>query len=107
MLAGESCAQFMVRELEGSRRTLLGIRWAIVLILPALLMIWWGGYRAMQASGLPLLNPSSWRHYLLTSLWGIVLSLAVLLAGWVGLGFEAKKRMRQADELRHAIGIRK
>jgi len=103
---GESCAQFMVRELEGSRRTLLALQWGMVLVLPSLLMFWWGAYRAMQASSLPVLDPLSWRHYLMTGLWIIVGSLLVLLAGWVGLGLEARKRARQAEELRRAIGMR-
>jgi hypothetical protein len=103
---GESCAQFMVRELEGSRRTLLALQWGMVLVLPSLSMFWWGGYRAMQASGLRLLDPSAWRHSLLTILWSIVGSLLVLLASWAGLGLEARKRARQAEELRRAIGMR-
>jgi hypothetical protein len=103
---GESCAQFMVRELEGSRRTLLALQWGMVLVLPSLLMFWWGGYRTMQARGLRLLDPSAWRHSLLTLLWSIVACLLVLLASWAGLGLEAKKRARQAEELRRAIGMR-
>jgi hypothetical protein len=104
--AGESCAQFMVRELEGSRRTLLALQWGIVLVLPSLLMFWWGGYRTMQASGLRLFDPSAWRHSLLTLLWSVVASMLVLLAGWAGLGLEARKRARQAEELRRVIGMR-
>lgn len=103
--AGESCAQFMVRELEGSRRTLLALQWGIVLVLPSLLMFWWGGYRTMQARGLRLLDPVAWRHSLLTLLWSIVVCLLVLLAAWAGLGLEARKRARQAEELRRAIGM--
>ena len=102
---GESCAQFMVRELEGSRRTLLALQWGMVLVLPSLLMFWWGGYRTLQASGLRLLDPLAWRHSVLTLLWSIVACLLVLLASWVGLGLEARKRARQAEELRRAIGM--
>jgi hypothetical protein len=36
---GESCAQFMVRELEGGRRTLLAMRWGFLLVMPSLLML--------------------------------------------------------------------
>lgn len=104
--AGESCAQFMVRELEGSRRTLLALRWGMILVAPSLLMFWWGAYRTMEAGGVRLLNPSAWRHSLLTLLWSLVASLLVLLASWVGLGLEARKRARQAEELRRAIGMR-
>ena len=104
--AGESCAQFMVRELEGSRRTLLALQWGMVLVLPSLSMLWWGAYHAMEASGLRLLDPSAWRHSLLMILWSIVGSLLVLLASWAGLGLEARKRARQAEELRRAIGMR-
>ena len=103
--AGESCAQFMVRELEGSRLTLLGIRWGIVLVLPSVLLFWWGGYGAIRANALHL-EPASWRYFFLTSPWRIVVVLLALLAGWAGLGLEAKKRGRQADELRRAIGVR-
>ena len=106
MQAGESCAQFMVRELEGSRRTLLALQWGMVLVLPSLSMFWWGAYRAMETRGLRLLDPSAWRHSLLTILWSIVGSLLVLLASWAGLGLEARKRARQAEELRRAIGMR-
>lgn len=105
MQTGESCAQFMVRELEGSRRTLLALQWGMVLVLPALSMFWWHGYRTVQASRLRLLDPLAWRHSLLTLLWSIVGCLLVLLAGWAGLGLEAKKRARQAEELRRAIGM--
>jgi hypothetical protein len=104
--AGESCAQFMVRELEGSRRTVLALRRGMVLVLPPLLMFWWGAYRTMQASGLPVVNPSAWRHSLLTILWSMVMSLLCLSAAWVFLGREAGKRVRQAEELRGAIGMR-
>jgi hypothetical protein len=99
--AGESCAQFMVREFEGSRRTLLGIRQGIVLVLPALLLFGWGGHDALLRSAQHL-DPASWRYHLMTSPWRIVPVLLVLLAGWVGLGVEAKKRARQAEELRQA-----
>jgi hypothetical protein len=102
---GETCAQFMVRELEGSRRTLLALRWGMVLVVPALSMFWWGAYRTMQESGLRLLNPAAWRHSLLTLLWSLVACLLVLLASWVALGLEARKRTRQAEELRRAIGM--
>ena len=101
--AGESCAQFMVRELEGSRRTLLAIRWGIVLVVPSVLMSWWGDYGAIRANALHL-DPASWRYHVLTSPWRIVAVLLVLLACWAGLGLEAKKRARQAEELRRAIG---
>ena len=76
------------------------------MVLPSLLMFWWGGYRTMQARGLRLLHPLAWRHSLLTLLWSIVACLLVLLASWAGLGLEAKKRARQAEELRRAIGMR-
>lgn len=105
MQAGESCAQFMVRELEGSRRTMLALQWGFVLVLPSLLMWWWGAYRTMQASGLPLLDPSRWRHSLLAILGSIVWCLLVLLGAWLFLGREARKRARQAEELRRAIGM--
>jgi hypothetical protein len=103
---GESCAQFMVRELEGSRRTLLALQRGMVLVLPSLLMFWWGAYRTMQARGLPLLDPSAWRRSLLTLLWSMIVSLLFLFAAWVVLGLEARKRVRQAEELRGAIGMR-
>ena len=103
--AGESCAQFMVRELEGSRRTLRAIRWGIVLVLPSVLLFWWGGDGAIRANA-PHLDPASWGYYFLTSPWRIVAPLFALMAGWAGLGLEAKKRARQAEELRRAIGVR-
>ena len=102
--SGESCAQFMVRELEGSRRTLLAIRWGIVFLLPSLFLFWWGGDAEIRANALHL-DPASWRYYFLTSPWRIVVVLLSLLVGWVGLGLEARKRALQADELRRAIGI--
>jgi hypothetical protein len=103
--AGESCAQFMVRELDGSRRTLLGIRWVIILAVPSVLMSWWGGYGTIPASALHL-DPSSWPYHFLTSPWRIVAVLLVLFAGWAGLGLEVRKRARHAEELRRAIGAR-
>lgn len=103
MQEGESCARFMVRELEGSRRTLLALRWGMVLILPALLMFWWGAYSKLQAIGLRFVDPLAWRHSLMTLVWTIVGCLLVLFGSWVGLGLEAKKRAREADELRGAI----
>lgn len=101
---GESCAQFMIREVEGSRRSLLAGQWGAVLILPSLLMSWWGVYGAIQANGLQL-DPASWRYHLLTSPWRIVAVAVALLAFWVVLGREARKRARQAEELRRAIGV--
>lgn len=102
---GESCAQFMVRELEGSRRTLLALRWGILLVLPSMFMSWWGGYGTIRANALHL-DPSSLRYSFLTSPWRFVASLLVLLAIWTALGLEARKRARQAEELRRAIGAR-
>lgn len=63
--AGESCAQFMVRELEGSRRTLRAIQWAIVLVLPSVLLSWLGGYGAIRANAL-YFDQASWRYYFVT-----------------------------------------
>ena len=100
--AGESCAQFMVRELEGSRRTLLALRWGILLVLPWMAMLWWGANGVIRAA--LHLDPTSWRYYFPTSPWPFIALLPVLLACWAGLGLEAKKRARQADELRRAIG---
>jgi hypothetical protein len=105
MQAGESCAQFMVRELEGSRRTLSALQRGTVLVLPSLLMWWWGAWRTIEASGVHLINPSAWRHSLRTILGSIVWCLLVLFIAWVVLGREAKKRARQAKELRSAIGM--
>jgi len=100
--AGESCAHFMVREFEGSRRTLLAIRWGIVLLVPWALMSWWGLDVGIRANA-PHLDPA-WRDQLLTSTWRtFVVALLVLLVCWAGLGWEAKKRARQAEELRRAI----
>lgn len=103
--AGESCAQFMVRELEGSRRTLLEIQWGIVLLLPALLLLWWGDYGAFRANALHL-DSSSWRYHFLTSPWRFPAFLLLLLVSWAVMGLEARKRTRQADDLRRAIGER-
>jgi len=100
--AGESCAQFMVRELEGSRRTLLALRWGIVLVLPWMAMLWWGA-NGVTRTALHL-EPTSLRYYCPTSPWPFVAILLVLLTCWTGLGLAAKKRARQADELRRAIG---
>ena len=100
--AGESCAHFMVREYEGSRRTLLAIRWGIVLLVPWDLMSWWGSYVGIRTNALRL-DPA-WRDHLLTSTWHtFVAILLVLSVCWAGLGWEAKKRARQAEELRRAI----
>ena len=83
---GESCAQFMVRELDGSRRTALAIQRGFVLAIPSALMAWWGASDA------------------LTSPWRMVAILLVLLACSAGLGKEARKKAREAEELRRAIG---
>lgn len=80
---GESCAQFMVRELEGSRQTQLALRWGILLALPSVLMMRLSG-PAKPLSGLA----------------GILL---VFVAVWMWLGVDATKRARQAEELRNSI----
>lgn len=83
---GEPCAQYMVREFDGSRRTALAAQRGFFLAIPPALMAWWGRP-----------NP-------LTSIWGIVAVLLVLLACAVGLGNEARKKALEAEELRRAIG---
>ena len=103
--AGESCAQFLIRELEGSRRTLLSIQWGIVLFLPTVLLFWKGDDGALRASSLHL-DPSSWRYYLLTNPWLFPSVLLLLLGTWAAMSLEARKRTRQAEELRGAIGER-
>jgi hypothetical protein len=104
MQTGESCAQFMIRELEGSRRTLLSIRWGILLVLPSLLMFWWGSWEATRANALHL-DPAIWQHAFVTILRYFVAAILILLAGWIGLGLEAKKRARQAEEMRRTISM--
>jgi hypothetical protein len=64
--AGESCAQFMVQELEGSRRTLLGIQWGIVLLLPTLLLFWYGDEGALRAWSLRWESRSRCHFFFLT-----------------------------------------
>ena len=103
--AGESCAQFMLRELEGSRRTLISIQWGIALLLPTVLLLWRGDDGAVRANAMHL-DPSSWRYQFLTSPWSFPAVLLLLLAIWAGMGLEARKRTRQAEELRGAIGER-
>lgn len=101
--AGESCAQFMVRELEGSRRTLLEIQWGIALLLPTVLLFWWGDDGALRASALHL-DPSSWRYHVLTNPWRFPAVLFLQAAMWAAMGLEARKRTLQAKDLRRAIG---
>ena len=86
MQVGESCAQYMVREFDGSRRTALAIQRGFVLAMPSVLMAWLGSSDA------------------LTSTWHTVLALLVLLACAAGLGKEARKKAREAEELRRGIG---
>lgn len=84
--AGESCAQYMVRELEGSRGTALAVQRGFLLTMPSALMAWWG------SSDAP------------TSIWRIGAALLILLAGAAGLGNEARKKAREAEEFRRAMG---
>jgi hypothetical protein len=95
----------MVRELEGSRRTLLAIRWGIVLVLPSLLLFRLGAYGAIRTNALHL-DPTSWQYYVVTSPWSTVVVLLLLAAGWVGLGLEARKRACEAEDVRRATGLR-
>ena len=104
MEMGESCAQFMVRELEGGRRTALAARWGIVAALPAILMIWWGSWGGIRTNAAQL-GPVLWRHSLVTNLERLGLWLVLLLAAWVGLGREARKKSRQAEEFRRDTGV--
>lgn len=76
----------MVRELDGSRRKALAIQRGFVLAIPSAFMAWWGASDA------------------LTSPWRIVAILLVLLACSAGLSYEARKKAREAEKLRRAIG---
>lgn len=83
--AGESCAQFMLRELEGSRQTALAFQRGFVLVMPAALMAGIG--RAEGESGI----------------WRTIAVLLVLSLCAAGLGDSASKKARQAEELRRAM----
>jgi hypothetical protein len=99
---GESYGHFMIREFEGGRRTLLAMRWGLVLLVPSLLMLTWGGTAAIRAHNLPI-DEELHRDLLLTNLWPFVPIPLVLLAAWVFLGREAGKKADQAEQLRRAI----
>jgi hypothetical protein len=104
--ASEPCASFLQREYDGSRNTLLQVRRAILLVLPALAASWWGGYQAARAKTFHL-DPSSWRFHFLNSHWLYVLYAAVLLVlllGWLVLGKAAEKASRELETLRRGTG---
>jgi hypothetical protein len=99
MYPAEPCVQFLLRELEGKRQGFLWIRWLVVLLFPAVLLLWWGGGPVLRAKALGVQSPS-----VLQLLKGPVLPVIMgllLVFIWFAFSRQARKVGQEIEKLRH------
>ena len=102
--ASEPCAQFLVRQHESRQRGYLRIRSRVFLLIPGILVSWWGGagLAAAKARGL---DPSSWLYHLLAGPWLFVLFVVAVVLVWFAFGKAAEKAAQDRQEVHRAIGL--
>jgi hypothetical protein len=93
----EPCLDFLRREFEAKRRGLLWVRGCVLLLIPAVLVSWWGGGPALRAKTLGIQSP-----WLLSLLRGpaplIVLALVIAFL-WFAFSSQARKIEREINKL--------
>jgi hypothetical protein len=100
--SGDSCAGFLLRSLKMKRDGYLAIRRIVLLIIPALLVSWWGRGGALRARAIGL-DPSSAYYRYLTSIWPIIATIVLLLLVWAAFSKAAKKASAEFETLRQRV----
>ena len=93
----DTCVNFLRKELQKKRETLLEFRWIWWLLLPGLFAAWWGGGPVAISKWLGISRP--WLTSYQESpapLVGFVVLVAVM---WFGSGREARGIQREIEEL--------
>lgn len=99
MSATESCASFLQREFDGKRSGLLEIRRYMFLLIPPILVSWWGRGPAIRLRALGV-DPSSRIYGLVSGPWLFIITGLLLALVWLAFGLAAKKATYELDELR-------
>ena len=100
--ASESCASFLRRSFEDKRVGFLGIRRYLFLLIPPILVSWWGGGGlALRLSRLRAMgvDPSSRLYEFASGPWPFVITGVLLVLIWLAFGEAAKKASRELEEL--------
>lgn len=94
----ETCLAFLVRSLEGKRRTMRELQWTVLVVVPAMLASWWGGGPELRARAMGL-DPSSplYRYY--TGGWPFVVTALTLAFVSFAFADGAKKAARKIEGL--------
>jgi hypothetical protein len=101
MSAAEPCAHFLLRQFEGKRQWARDMRWAVLLLAPALLFGWWGNGLLLRAKGLGI--HAQWLLNLLTGSPLLIAMAAVLALLWVLFALEAQRLDREIKKLGHVL----
>ena len=96
----EACVDFLRRGFEAQRRALLWVRWVVVLLMPAILALWWGRGPVLGAQAWGVRSPRVLR--LLAGPMPLIV-LAVFL-GFIYFAFsrEAARVDREIQKLKNA-----
>jgi uncharacterized RDD family membrane protein YckC len=96
MRLAEPCLQFLKREFEGKRQMTRAIRLLILLLVPSVMVAWWGGGPALSAREMGIKSPYLLRLHEPVSL---IVTMMVLVLIWFVLGNEARKLEREIEKL--------
>ncbi|MGA2881670.1 MAG: hypothetical protein ABSG13_22190 [Bryobacteraceae bacterium] len=91
------CLEFLRRGYEVQRRTLLGVRWGVVLFAPAIVALWWGGAPVLAAKNLGVQSARVLR--LLAGPTPLIVMAVVLSFIWFAFWKEAQKVDREIERL--------
>ncbi len=97
MVEAEPCVDFLRRQFEGKRKGTVDIRRGVVLCIPAILAVWWGGGPVLRAKALGVQSGT-----VLGLLKGpaplVVLGLLLALV-WLAMAHEARRIDRELEKL--------
>jgi hypothetical protein len=99
MSTTESCASFLRREFEGKRSGLLEIRRYMFLLIPPILVSWWGRGPAIRLRAL-VVDSSSRIYGFASGPWPFIITGLLLALVWLAFGLAARKATHELAELR-------
>ncbi len=93
------CMDFLRQQLDGKRRGALWVRNWLLLLIPAVLLCWWGGGPALGAKTFGLRSPASLRLFQGPA--PLLVMIVLIAFEWFAFMREARRAEREIRKLEH------